>query len=468
MPSRSESVASVAHGGAYLSSSGRSESEASPTTPVSAQQLRRAILTSAVGSALEYYDFAIFGLATALIFSHVFFATLDANAGLLASFATYGVGFLARPLGGLFFGSLGDRKGRKFVLLVTIAIMGISTTLVGLLPATPLGAIGLVLLRLAQGFGAGAEQAGASTLMAEVAPLRKRGFFAALPFVGIFAGFGIATATFSVMQYFMDQATVLAWGWRIPFLASVVLIGIAIWIRLRLRESPAFAALEGKKEVVKSPMRLVIKEARRPIFAAVLMRLAEQGGSTIYTTIVIAYLSGTVAARHGMAPGDLARVGTTCALIATLSSVITTPLFGALSDTFGRKTVYRWGAIFMLLWAVPAWWMIGTGTPALVAIAMFGGLAIGSNSMLGAQCSHFAELFGNRYRYSGVALSREIGAVLSGGLAPILGIYLIGLAGGGFWVMGVYTAMLSALTLVGVALSTETRGRDLTDLRDAV
>lgn len=442
--------------------------EVSRTTNVSARQLRRAILTSAVGSALEYYDFAIFGLATALVFSRVFFATLDANAGLLASFATYGVGFLARPLGGLFFGSLGDRMGRKFVLLMTIAIMGLSTTLVGFLPVGPLGAFGLVLLRLLQGFGAGAEQAGASTLMAEVAPTSRRGFFAALPFVGIFAGFGIATATFGVLQHTMSTTTLLAWGWRVPFLASIVLIAVAVWIRLRLRESPVFSALEGEHKVARSPMRLVITEARRPVLAAVLMRLAEQGGSTIYTTIVIAFLGSTVATKLGVPPGNLTRIGTTSALIATLASVITTPMFGALSDRIGRKTVYRLGAIFMLLWSVPSWWMISTGQMAWIVIAMVGGLTIGANSMLGAQCAHFAELFGNRYRYSGVALSREIGAMLSGGIAPILGIYLIGLAGGAFWVMGVYTAALSALTLVGVALSTETRGRDLTDLRDAV
>ncbi len=442
--------------------------DATGAAPVSARQLRRAILTSAVGSALEYYDFAIFGLATALIFSRVFFSSFDAHAGLLASFATYGVGFLARPLGGLFFGSLGDRKGRKFVLLMTIAIMGVSTTLVGLLPAGPLGAVGLIVLRLIQGFGAGAEQAGASTLMAEVAPLPRRGYFAALPFVGIFAGFGIATATFSLLQHLMDNATILAWGWRLPFLASVILIAVAVWIRLRLRESPAFAALESGHQVARSPMRAVLRQARRPVAAAVLMRLAEQGGSTIYTTIVIAFLGGTVATRLGLPAAQLARIGTSCAMIATLASVITTPLFGALSDRFGRKTIYRAGAIFMLLWSVPSWWMVSTGEPVWVAVAMFGGLAIGANSMLGAQCAHFAELFGNRYRYSGVALSREIGAVLSGGLAPILGIYLIGLAGGAFWVMGLYTAVLSALTLVGVAMSTETRGRDLTDLDDAI
>ncbi|MGF6243822.1 MULTISPECIES: MFS transporter [Paraburkholderia] len=442
--------------------------QAASQAPVSPEQLRRAILTGGVGSALEYYDFAIFGLATALVFRHIFFPTLGANAGLLASFGTYGAGFLARPFGGLFFGSLGDRKGRKFVLLLTIAIMGVSTMLVGLLPSGPVGAVVLVALRLVQGFGAGAEQAGASTLMAEVSPVPRRGFFAALPFVGIFAGFGLATATFSVMQHTLGNDEILAWAWRLPFLASVVLIGVAVWIRLRLRESPVFLNLEGAREVVRSPMKTVMTTARRPVLAAVLMRFAEQGGSTIYTTIVIAFLGGTVATRMGVRSSDLATIGTTGALIATLASAITTPMFGALSDRIGRITVYRAGAIFMLLWSLPSWWMVSTGNPLWIAVAMFGGLAIGANSMLGAQCAHFAELFGNRCRYSGVALAREIGAVLSGGLAPVLGIYLVGLAGGAFWVMGVYTAVLATLTLIGVALSTETRGRDLTDLNDAI
>jgi MHS family metabolite:H+ symporter-like MFS transporter len=435
---------------------------------VSPQQLRRAILTGAVGSALEYYDFAIFGLASALVFSHIFFPALGAKAGLLASFGTYGAGFLARPFGGLFFGSIGDRKGRKFVLLVTIAIMGTSTMLIGLLPSGTIGAVSLVVLRLVQGFGAGAEQAGASTLMAEVAPVKQRGFFAALPFVGIFAGLGLATGTFSIMQHVLGEEAILAWAWRIPFVSSVLLIGVAVWIRLRLRESPTFLSLEGAQAVIKSPMKTVITHARRPVLAATLMRFAEQGGSTIYTTVVIAFLGGTVAAKLGMKPSALSSIGTTGALIASMASVITTPMFGALSDRIGRIAVYRGGAIFMLLWSVPSWYMVSTGKPLWVNIAMFGGLALGANSMLGAQCAHFSELFGNRYRYSGVALARELGAVLSGGIAPLLGIYLIGLSDGAFWVMGVYMAVLSAITLIGVSLSTETRQRDLNSLDDAV
>ncbi|MDH6147209.1 MULTISPECIES: MFS transporter [Paraburkholderia] len=433
-----------------------------------AEQLRRAIFTGAIGSALEYYDFAMYGLASALVFNRVFFPSLGTTAGLLASFATFGAGFLARPLGGLFFGSLGDRKGRKFVLLATVALMGFATTLIGALPTGAIGAVLLVVLRLLQGFGAGAEQTGAATLMAEMAPVKQRGFYAALPFIGIFAGLTLATFTFHVLQSTLSESEMLAWGWRLPFLGSIVLIGMAVWIRLRLKESPVFEQLEANHEVIHAPMRLMLKTGRRPLIATALMRLAETGGSTIYTAVAIAYLSGFVTAQQHLPRAMLGEVGTRAVLIASLLSIFTTPLFGALTDRVGRLLVYKLGALFSVLWAIPAWWMISTGQPLWVTIALVGGFAIGANSMLGSQCAHFAELFGNRYRYSGVALSREIGALLAGGLAPLLGLYLVGLSGGQFWVMGVYMATLAVLTLIGTMLSTETRGRDLTALGDAV
>jgi MHS family metabolite:H+ symporter-like MFS transporter len=433
-----------------------------------AAQLRRAIITGAVGSALEYYDFAIYGLASALVFSHVFFASLGTTAGLLASFATFGAGFLAQPLGGMFFGSLGDRKGRKFVLLAAVALMGVATTLIGVLPTGPVGAVLLVALRLMQGFGAGAEQTGAATLMAEMAPAKHRGYYAALPFVGIFAGLTLATLTFRILQTLLTRDELLAWGWRLPFLGSIVLIGMAIWIRLRLKESPVFEQLARKQEVTATPMRLMLGTARRPLLATTLMRLAETGGSTIYTAVAIAYLSGFITVQKHIPRAEIDAIATRAVLIASLLSIFTAPLFGALSDRVGRLAVYRTGAVFSLLWAVPAWWLIGTGDALYVTIALVGGFSLGANSMLGAQCAHFTELFGNRYRYSGVALSREIGALLAGGLAPLLGLYLVGLSGGQFWVMGAYMATLAALTLVGTALSTETHGRDLTALDNAI
>ena len=440
----------------------------SNTSTPDASQLRRAIFTGAVGSALEYYDFAIYGLASALVFGHIFFPSLGTTGALLASFATYGAGFLARPFGGLFFGSLGDRKGRKLVLLLTIGLMGLATTLIGLLPTGGVGAVLLVLLRLLQGFGAGAEQTGAATLMAELAPPKRRGFYSALPFIGVFTGLALATITFRVMQEVLTQEEILAWGWRLPFLSSIVLIVMAIWIRLKLKESPVFKDLAQSKNVIQSPMRAVLRGARRPLLATSLMRMAETGCSTLYTTVAIAFLTG-YAMKQGAASGaNFGTIGTNAVLLASIASVITTPLFGALSDRVGRLVVYRAGAIFTALWAFPAWWMIDTGNPVLVCIAITGGFAIGANSMLGAQCAHFTELFGNRYRYSGVALSREVGAMLSGGIAPILGIFLVGMTGGSFWVLAAYTIVLAILTLIGTLLSIETRGRSLTDLEDAI
>ena len=437
-------------------------------TPPDARQLRRAIFTGAVGSALEYYDFAIYGLASALVFGHIFFPSLGTTGALLASFATYGAGFLARPFGGLFFGSLGDRKGRKLVLLLTIGLMGLATTAIGLLPTGSVGAVLLVLLRLLQGFGAGAEQTGAATLMAELAPAKRRGLYAALPFIGIFSGLALATVTFRVMQALLTPEEIIAWGWRLPFLASVVLIVMAIWIRLTLKESPVFKQLAESKNVVASPMRSMLRNARRPLLATTLMRMAETGSSTLYTTVSIAFLTSFASQHMTNGGAGLGTIGTNAVLLASVASIITTPLFGALSDRVGRLAVYRGGAIFAALWAFPAWWMIDTGQQGWVILATVGGFAIGANSMLGAQCAHFTELFGNRYRYSGVALSREVGAMLSGGIVPILGIFLVGITGGAYWVLAVYTLALAILTLIGTWLSVETRGRDLTDLADAV
>jgi MHS family metabolite:H+ symporter-like MFS transporter len=410
---------------------------ASESSTPDTRQLRRAIFTGAVGSALEYYDFALYGLASALVFGKIFFPSLGTTGALLASFATYGAGFLARPFGGLFFGSLGDRKGRKLVLLLTIGLMGLATTLIGLLPTGSAGAVLLVILRLLQGFGAGAEQSGAATLMAELAPPKRCGFYAALPFIGVFSGLALATITFRVMQAL-------------------------------LKESPVFKQLAESKNVIQSPMRAVLRGARRPLLAASLMRLAETGCSTLYTTVSIAFLTGFAIKHSADSGANYGTIGTNAVLWASLVSIITTPLFGALSDRVGRLMVYRAGAVFTALWAFPAWWMIDTGNPTLVAIATVGGFAVGANSMLGAQCAHFTELFGNRYRYSGVALSREVGAMLSGGLVPILGIFLVGIAGGAYWVLAAYTVVLAALTMVGTLLSTETRGRSLTDLTDAI
>jgi MHS family metabolite:H+ symporter-like MFS transporter len=426
-------------------------------------QLRKATLAASVGSALEYYDFAIYGTASALIFGKLFFPAFGVSQALILSFATYAVGFLARPVGGLFFGVLGDRLGRKWVLTVTILLMGGSSLAVGLIPtAETIGIwapILLVLLRLAQGFGAGAEQAGATVLMAEYSPPPKRGFLSALPFVGIQAGTLLAAAVWAYLGTFDDE-TLYGWLWRAPFLASVLLIGVALFIRLRLKESPTFIELEKHEQVAEHPLPEVFRTARRQIFRGIGLRMAENGGSYLFSTLSITFVTSS-AVGLGKSIGPLA------VACAAGIGILTVPLAGHLSDKFGRIPVYRTGAIFLTVLAWPAWYLLSLGNPALVVIVVVLGVSVGVNTMLGAQCAMLPEMFGNRHRYIGVAVSREFSAVIAGGIAPLLGVWFLSLTDYSWWPLGLYTFTLGCITLFTTFVTPETRGRNLTLIVDA-
>lgn len=434
----------------------------SPGESAAKPQLRRAILTTSVGSALEYYDFAIYGTASALVFNKLFFPGLGTSAGLVAAFATYAVGFLARPVGGLFFGSLGDRHGRKVVLIVTIALMGGASTAIGLLPTFHAAGVWspllLVALRLLQGFGAGAEQAGASTLMAEFAPARRRGYYAAIPFIGIQMGTLLAAGIFALLAQLGEEA-LLGWAWRLPFLGSVVLIVVAVYIRLKLEESPAFAELESSGEVSKRPLRDLLQHSRRNLFIAIGLRMAENGTSYLYSTLTISYVT--------VAVGVSASVGPLAVACASLVGIFTVPLFGALSDRFGRVPVYRAAAAFQGLFAVPAFAMLHTGSTVLICVVVAAGIGVGVMGMLGPQCAQLAELFGARHRYTGVAMGREISAVIAGGIAPLIGSALLLATSNAWWPIAAYVILLSLITFVTTFFTPETVGRDLTDVHDA-
>jgi MHS family metabolite:H+ symporter-like MFS transporter len=426
------------------------------------EQLRRATLAASVGSALEYYDFALYGTASALIFGKLFFPAFGVNQGLILSFATYAVGFLARPLGGLFFGTMGDKLGRKWILTMTIAIMGLSSTLVGLLPtAATIGVwapILLVGLRLLQGFGAGAEQAGATVLMAEYSPPPRRGFFSALPFVGIQAGTLLAAAVWAVLGLVPDDL-LFGWLWRVPFLASVFLIALAVFIRLRLKESPTFVELEKREQVAEHPLPELFRTARRQVWRAIGLRMAENGGSYLFSTLSITFVtSGAVGLGKSIGPLAVA--------VASGLGILTVPIAGALSDRLGRIPVYRAGAVFMALLAVPAWYLLSLGNPVLVVVVVVLGVSLGVNTMLGAQCSMLPELFGNRHRYIGVAVSREFSAVIAGGVAPLLGVWFLSLTDYSWWPLGIYTLVLALITVAATFVTPETRGRDLNVIAD--
>ncbi|TFC23353.1 MFS transporter [Cryobacterium glucosi] len=446
-----------------MSSENQPGGSSGASDPDYAANLRRATLASSVGSALEYYDFALYGLASALIFSKVFFSNLTPAVALVASFATFGVAFAARPLGGLFFGTIGDKLGRKWVLLTTIAIMGGASTLVGVLPTYEQAGLWapalLVLLRLLQGFGAGAEQAGATVLMAEYAPVRRRGFFAALPFIGIQAGTLLAAGVFVDLGT-LPTEVLLAGVWRIPFLASILLIGVAVFIRMRLRESPTFITLEKQDQVAESPLREVFRGSFPSVLRGIGLRMAENGGSYIFSTLAVSFVVTTVGVGTWIGPLAVA--------VGSLVGMVTVPFAGHLSDRFGRVPVYRFGAAVLLVLAFPGWWLLSLGNPVIVIIVIAVAIGLGVNTMLGAQCALLPEMFGNQHRYLGVATSREFSAILAGGIAPVLGAFLIGASGGAWWPLAIYVFILAAITFATTFVTPETRGRDLTLLNDAL
>ena len=332
--------------------------------PEYATNLRRATLASTVGSALEYYDFALYGLASALIFSKLFFTNLDPAVGLVASFATFGVGFVARPLGGMFFGTMGDKLGRKWVLVVTILLMGgclgIGRSVADVRDHRHLGSDPARVPRLCQGFGAGAEQAGSTVLMAEYAPVGRRGFLRRAPFIGIQGG----TLAAMVFVYLgtIPEDVLLGWAWRIPFLASILLILVALFIRMRLRESPTFIELEKHEQISEHPLKEIFGRSIGSVLRGFGLRMAENGGSYLFNSLAVAYATGTVMVDRSIGPVAVA--------VGSLIGMVSVPFAGHLSDRFGRVPVYRFGAVVMLLLAFPGWWLISLGRSWLVIVVI--------------------------------------------------------------------------------------------------
>lgn len=444
--------------------------KASATPPVSssddpeyAANLRRATMASTAGSALEYFDFALYGLASALIFNKLFFSNLDPATGLVASFAVFGVGFVARPLGGLFFGTIGDKLGRKWVLVATILLMGGASTLVGALPTYETigiwAPILLVFLRLCQGFGAGAEQAGATVLMAEYAPTQRRGFFSALPFIGIQAGTLLAAGVFAFLGT-LPEDVLLGWAWRVPFLCSILLVLLALLIRMRLKETPTFVELEKHEQISEHPFSEITRNSLGSILRGIGLRMAENGGSYMFNSLAVAYATGTVMVSKSIGPVAVA--------VASLIGIVSVPLTGHLSDRFGRVPVYRFGALVMLVLAFPGWYLISLGNPVLVIVVIAIAIGFGVNTMLGAQCALLPEMFGNQHRYLGVAISREFSAVIAGGMAGVLGAILIKEFNGSWVPLAIYAFVLAVITFATTFITPETKARDLTHIADAL
>ena len=423
---------------------------ARPSTPV---VRRRAALGSFVGTTVEWYDFYLYGTAAALVLGPLFFPQVGGAVGVVAAFATYAVGFVARPLGGAVAGHLGDRVGRKAVLVASLLCMGVATTVIGVLPTyAQIGLWAPVLLvaaRLLQGFSAGGEWGGAVLLAVEHAPPGRRGLFGAIPQTGSAAGMVLASGFFWLTHTLLPPEAFLSWGWRVPFLFSAVLVVVGLVIRLKVTDSPSFAALREADDVARRPVAEVLRTNRRGVLLTTGMRLGQNGGYVLYTVFALSYLTNHVRE-------DGADVGLLAVLVASVLSLATTPLWGALSDRVGRRPVYLFGAVLTAVFSVPAFALLDTGSTVLVVGAVVVAVNLGHDSMYGAQGAFFAELFTARTRYSGASLGYSIGAVLGGGLTPLVAASLLALGGGSPWIVAGYLSFLAVLTAVAAFAADET------------
>lgn len=418
--------------------------------------LGRVAFAAAVGSALEWYDFFLYGTAAALVFGPLFFSRLGPSAAILASFATFGVGFVARPFGGLFFGHFGDRWGRRPVLVATLLLVGVGTFLIGCLPTY--SAIGwwapglLVALRLVQGFGAGAEYGGAVILAVEYAPPGRRGLFGSWAPLGVVVGNLLAVAVFALVSL-LSKDQFLAWGWRVPFLLSIVLVAVGLYIRVRIAETPVFAATKTTRPALKAPVWHAIRHHPKSFLVVIGSRLAENGLGYLFPVFGLSYVTNTL---H--LPKSVALTGVLFGNIAELVGVV---FFSWLSDFVGRRPVYMGGALFSALFAFPFFLLLGTKDPTLISLAFVLIMGIGGGAMFGPQAAYFSELFGPRLRYSGFAFARELGSILAGGPAPYLSALLVAWLKGAPWGVACYVIVLSVITAASIWWGPETVRADI-------
>ncbi|HGA2315512.1 TPA: MFS transporter [Pseudomonas putida] len=407
--------------------------------------MRRIVIASVLGNALEWYDFFLYGTAAALIFAPLFFpAGTDPVLGTLASFAGFAVGFLARPLGGLIFGHIGDKAGRKKALVMTLAIMGAATFAMGLLPtfeqAGYLAPACLVILRVLQGVASGGEWGGGVLLLSENAPKDRVGFYAAWSQLGVSGGFVLSAAAFYLVQM-LPHEDMMSWGWRVPFLASILIFGVGVYIRRRLPESKAFVEEQAQADKPEHmPALEVLRKHPKAVLQAMGIRIAENGSAYLFLAFTIAYAKFT---------GLDTQLVLASVMVAMIVEAGTIVFWGWLSDLIGRRVVYAIGSVGLMVLAFPFFWMLDTHSPVWVYLAALLGMAFCHGAMIGTQPALMGELFPPKVRYSGLAMGHEIASIFSGGLAPLAATALFSLYKDA-WPVSVMLVVMGAITTLAV------------------
>jgi len=424
------------------------------------RSLRKAIAGGFVGTSLEWYDFFLYGSAAALVFNRVFFPEFDKLTGTLLAFATYSVAFLARPLGGVVFGYFGDRYGRKPTLVATLMLMGTATFLMGLLPGYDTLGIAapilLVVLRICQGLGLGGEWGGAISMVVEHAEksgtLGRRGFYASWPQLGVPIGNLLAVGILVITGAVMSDANFVSWGWRIPFLLSFVLVGVGLWIRRTVTESPVFEGMDRTKQD-RQPLREIVRDYRRPLLITIGIRIASDVSYYTFALFAITYVT-----QHLHLPKSTVLNGV---LVASAVQLAAIPYFGSLSDRVGRRPVYLAGAIGVGVWGFAFFPLLDTRSPFAAILAITVGLLFQA-AMYGPMGAFIAELFPTRVRYSGASVGYQFAGVIGGSVAPLIGVALLSAFGNAFPV-ALYSLAAAAVTIIAVLLSTETARSHLTE-----
>ncbi|MEV6714681.1 MFS transporter [Lentzea sp. NPDC051208] len=432
-------------------------------------RMGRVVAASLVGTAVEWYDFFLYGSAAALVFNKLFFPQSDPLVGTMLAFLTYALGFVARPLGGLVFGHFGDRLGRKKLLMVSLVMMGVATAAIGLLPTyASIGvwaAVLLTVLRLVQGFAIGGEWSGAVLLVSEHGSPRWRGFWASWPQAGVPVGNLLATAVLALLAATMPDEMFLDWGWRVPFLLSAVLIGLGYWIRSSIEDAPVFTEARARAEARartdaaggtarRAPALEALRRHPKQIAVCISARMVENISYYIITAFVLTYVTAHLKLDKTVVLNAL--------LLANVVHLVAIPAFGALSDRIGRRPVYLAGTIGMGLWALLFFPLLDSRDSWLIILAVVGGL-LAHAAMYGPQAAFFAEQFDTDVRYSGTSIGYQVTSIIAGSLAPLIATALLSHYGSPTPIT-IYVVVAAVISTAGVLAATETRHRDLAEV----